>query len=164
MLSVRTPFFVQLFKGVTFFGNPATIIGMAIVVMCFLAYRRYWSYLAGFVVALGGAAASAYVLKEVVARARPGELIQTVAETGYSFPSGHATGSMAFYGFIAFILYRLYPRCQKSVFVVAALVILAIGFSRLYLGVHFPSDVIAGYLVGGLYVWAGILVVRKGEA
>jgi undecaprenyl-diphosphatase len=102
-----------------------------------------------------------FALKDLVRRARPDGLIPAIRETGFSFPSGHATGSMAFYGFTAFILCRLYPRYAKAVVTIAAVIILTIGMSRLYLGVHFPSDVVGGYLVGGLWLFIGIKAVQR---
>lgn len=163
LLGIRTPFGLQICNGITFFGNTATVILIAgIVGAILLLNKSYRPYIAGLVTTLAGAAGSAYVLKELVMRARPGGLIPYAAvETSYSFPSGHATASIALYGFIAFLLYKLYPRYKTGTIVVAVLIILSIGFSRLYLGLHFPSDVIAGYVVGGLWLWLGMWITNK---
>ena len=162
MLSLRTPFFLQAFNGVTWFGNTATVIGIAALIGIFCLYHTpYRRYLAGFVVTLGGAAATAYALKEIIGRARPGGLIPSAVESSFSFPSGHATLGVALYGFIAFILCRRYPERAKAIIVTAAIVILAIGFSRLYLGLHFPTDVIGGYLVGVLWLFFGIEITKR---
>jgi undecaprenyl-diphosphatase len=79
-------------------------------------------------------------------------------EHSFSFPSGHATIAVAFYGFLAFLAMRGTKRWEKSVNICFAgiAVVLLIGFSRLYLGVHYLSDVWAGYLVGALWLIAGI--------
>ncbi len=160
MLALRTPLMVRVSEIVTFFGEPTTIIGLAGVVGLALLYSpRGRSFVIGFVTTLAGAALTGFVLKDIVMRARPSGLIPAIRETGFSFPSGHATGSMAFYGFTAFILCRLYPRYAKAVIAAATVLVLSIGMSRLYLGVHFPSDVIAGYLVGGLWLAIGIRIV-----
>ena len=162
MLSVRTPSLTRAFEVITFFGEPTTIIGLAgLVGLALLSSSRGRSFIAGFVIALAGGGASGLALKYIVQRARPGGLLPAIAETGYSFPSGHAVGSMVFYGFIAFMLCRLYPRYAKVVVATATLVILIIGFSRLYLGVHFPSDVVAGYLLGGAWLLVGMRVVGR---
>jgi undecaprenyl-diphosphatase len=163
MLNIRTPFFLEVFKGITFFGSVTTILAIGGLVALYLAYKRYWPYLVGLAVTVGGAGISAFILKDIIARARPGGLIQAVAETSYSFPSGHATSSMALYGFIAFVLCKLYPERKRCVITAATLIILAIGFSRLYLGVHFPSDVLAGFALGGFWLWVGILSTKKSE-
>jgi undecaprenyl-diphosphatase len=162
MLSVRNPFLVQIFKRITFFGNTTTVIGIAVLIGAYLFFSKVLRpYLAGLFVTLGGAATSAYFLKEIVGRARPGGLISTAIESDFSFPSGHATASMALYGFTAYILCRLYPQHRRAVLGVATSLILLIGFSRLYLGLHFPTDVIVGYLVGGVWLWIGIKLVQK---
>ena len=162
LVSIRNPFFVQLFRDITFFGNTTTIIGLALIVgvyLLLLKERRV--YLAGLFASLAGAAGTTYVLKEVVGRLRPSGSIPTGIETDFSFPSGHATASMALYGFTAYVLCRLYPERTKTILSTATIIILLIGFSRLYLGLHFPTDVIAGYLVGGVWVWIGITLTNK---
>ena len=163
MLSIRTPFWVHVFNLVTFFGNTLTVIGIAGLIGAYMFFfkKEYRPYVAGLVTTLGGAAVCAYLLKEVVQRARPGGLIPAVTETSYSFPSGHATAAMALYGFFAFLLCRLYPEYKKGIVTIATLIVLAIGFSRLYLGVHYPSDVLAGFAVGGLWLWLGVWLTNK---
>lgn len=162
LLSMRHPLFVQLFRDITFFGNTMTVIGLVVLFGIFLLLaetRRV--YLVGLFASLAGAAGTTYVLKEVVGRLRPSGSIPTSIETDFSFPSGHATASMAFYGFTAYVLCRLYPQRAKTILTTATAVIFLIGFSRLYLGLHFPTDVIAGYLVGGVWVWIGIRMTDK---
>jgi|ERR1035437_978742 undecaprenyl-diphosphatase len=162
LVSIRNPFFVQLFRDITFFGNATTVIGLVVFFGIFLLWTKTRRvYLAGLFVSLAGATGTTYVLKEVVGRLRPSGSIPTSIETDFSFPSGHATASMAFYGFTAYILCRLYPLCAKAILSVATIVVLLIGFSRLYLGLHFPTDVIAGYVVGGVWVWIGIKMAQK---
>lgn len=160
MLAIRTPLMVRVFEVVTFFGEPTTIIGFAGVVGLALLYTpRGRAFVIGFVTTLAGAAASGFALKDIVMRARPSGLIPAIHETGFSFPSGHATGSMAFYGFTAFLLCRWYPRYTKAIVATTTVIVLAIGFSRLYLGAHFPSDIIGGYLLGGLWLAIGMRIV-----
>lgn len=164
LVSVRTPFWADVFRFITFFGNTTTVIAIAVIVSIFLLRSKISRmYIVGLGITLAGAAGFAYVLKEVVGRARPTGLIPLLTETSFSFPSGHATASAALYGFIAFILCKLYPHSKRLVLVGTTLIILCIGFSRLYLGVHFPTDVIAGYLVGALWLWIGIQVTKKWE-
>lgn len=113
------------------------------------------------------------VLKAVFRRARP-EIIDSGYTAGfYSFPSGHATVAVGFYGALALILaYRLRGPARWAVVVVGTLMVLAIGFSRLYLGVHYPTDVLAGFLaaplwlvsVGTVYVlWLSARKLRAAE-
>ncbi|MHB0865775.1 MAG: phosphatase PAP2 family protein [Minisyncoccota bacterium] len=161
LLSIRTPFFLHVFEGITFFGSVVAVTSIAVAVGIFLAVRKSSrGYFAGFMVTILGAAVSLGAMKEIVGRVRPGGLIPAFFEPGFSFPSGHATISVALYGFIAFLLLRHYPRYKRSIVIVTALVAMSIGFSRLYVGVHFPSDVIAGYALGGLWLLSGMGVVR----
>ena len=113
------------------------------------------------------------VLKSVFRRARP-EVIESGYTAGfYSFPSGHATIAVGFYGTLAFILaYHLRGVARWAVVALGCLIVLAVGFSRLYLGVHYPTDVLAGFLatpvwlvsVGGVYVfWLSVRGLRTAE-
>ena len=162
MLGIRSPFILSVFKGITLLGE-ATLVLILTALACVIIYRarELRAYAVGLAAAVLGAAVSVQMMKMVIDRARPGGLIQSVVDTSSSFPSWHATGSVAFYGFIAFLLCRRYPGKRGIVVAAAAALILLIGFSRLYLGVHFPSDVIAGYLVGGLWLLIGVAITNK---
>lgn len=101
------------------------------------------------------------VLKAVFQRSRP-ELFQTGYEAGfYSFPSGHATVAVGFYGMLALILaYQARGALRWIIGAAGVVLVILIGFSRLYLGVHYPTDVLAGYLSAPLWVvCVGILYV-----
>ena len=104
-------------------------------------------------------------LKELVARPRPDADLWLVQETGYGFPSGHAVFAVAFLGAMAWLvsgwsLLDERPVLRSAVRAALLLLALAVGFSRVYLGVHWPSDVIAGFLFGGLYL-AALVALRR---
>lgn len=162
LFNVRNPSLLKVFDLVTYLGNTAVVAGIGGLIaisLWFSKTRR--SYAIGLAAILAGAAVTGYVMKILVARARPGGLIPTAIETSFSFPSGHALASAALYGFIAFLLCKLYPEKKTVVVMTAIATVLIVGFSRLYLGVHFPSDVIAGYLLGGLWLLVGIEVTKR---
>jgi undecaprenyl-diphosphatase len=161
MLSIRSPFSTSVFKAITVLGETSLVV-IAAVVIGYLLWRSplLKASAAGLILAVTGAGISSYVLKQVVARVRPDGLLPAVLETSPSFPSGHATLAMALYGFTAYALCKRFPAKAPSILSAATLLILAIGASRLYLGVHFPSDVLAGYLLGGAWVWIGIRATR----
>lgn len=88
------------------------------------------------------------LLKHLFARARPDLFDEITRPASYSFPSGHSMESMAVYGAVAAVVASAHPRSRPFVIPAAALLIVAIGFSRVYLGVHWPFDVIAGFAAG----------------
>jgi undecaprenyl-diphosphatase len=136
-------------------GAPLTVLAMASCMAIFLLWKRRHYQLLLLVLAVPGGALLNVVIKQLVHRDRPffDDPIQTL--TSYSFPSGHAMGSTAFYGALAAImLWQVRDwRSRALVIAVTALLIALICFSRIYLGVHYLSDVTAGFLAG--LVWLG---------
>ncbi len=118
-----------------------------------LVIQKRWLEVKGLLICLLGGVALNELLKRLFERARP-DAFQVVEAAGYSFPSGHAMVSLCFYGMIAFLIARNIPlwRWRLVVMVSAALFILSIGISRIYLGVHYPSDVLAGYTAGTMWL------------
>jgi undecaprenyl-diphosphatase len=146
-----------------------------IVVAVFVFYRRGWRLSAVLlVVSTGGSVVLTTVLKGVFQRTRPELFDAGYQASFYSFPSGHATVAVGFYGMLTVILaYRMRGAARWAVAACGLLVVLLIGFSRLYLGVHYPTDVLAGYLsallwlvcVGGVYVlWLPVRGLRAAES
>lgn len=137
------------------YGYPFwTII---LVVLIALVVRRHWLEAVGFLVCLSGEAILNLGLKNVFERSRP-ELFQVVTEAGYSFPSGHAMMSMCLYGMAAFLIARHIRDWgwRLGVIIIAVALAVAIGVSRVYLGVHYPTDVVAGFFAGG--VWLAVCI------
>ncbi|MDO8742188.1 MAG: phosphatase PAP2 family protein [bacterium] len=162
IVTIRTPLLSHTFIWITHLGSIPFVAGIvAIAGILLVSSRKYWAYVVGFFVTLSGSVVSGYLLKELIARPRPGGIIPMLAETSGSFPSGHATIGIALYGFLAYLLYVLFPTQRPFIVVGATLLIALIGFSRLYLGVHFPTDVIAGYALGGIWLIIGVETVRK---
>jgi membrane-associated phospholipid phosphatase len=91
---------------------------------------------------------------------RPDLWRSPIKETSFSYPSGHALGSTILYGFLAYLLATRYPRFAWFIYVLAVLLIAVIGLSRLYLGVHWPTDIIGGYCIGFLWVMFCIAMLK----
>jgi undecaprenyl-diphosphatase len=144
----RTPLFTAIMKWITFFGNTGLIFVVLLAALTLLA-KRYLKQALWFLILAGSGGAANAILKMIIARPRPA-LAPLIKETDFSFPSGHAMDSLIVYGAIAYLLLQLMPefRYRALVIPMASLIITAIGFSRVYLGVHYPSDVLAGYLFG----------------
>lgn len=134
-------------------GEGPYFIFLIIVAYCLLLYEKKWLELTTLTICLSGGALLVVLLKNLFQRARP-DLFRVIAETGYSFPSGHALLSLCFYGIAAFLIIRNIStwRGRLAVATVAILFILAIGISRIYLGVHYPTDVVAGYAAGSMWL------------
>ncbi len=149
----------ELGRAVTWFGNNATLIGFVVVVALGLVLtRRYWAALR--VVAASGLGGLVVLgLKALFARERPTDPI--IEATGYSFPSGHAFASTVFYGMMVYLVWRLTERrwARALATVLGPLVVLAVGLSRVYLNVHYLSDVLAGWLSGTAWLVACLLVI-----
>ena len=165
LAAFRDPLGTYIFIGITELGGPFFLGGLALCLALFPALRSRYALAAGLVSSVAGAGAVTLLLKEIVERARPAEMYQAYLETGYSFPSGHATLAAAFYGFCMYLAVRTMPKGWSRTLVVTllGLLILGIGFSRLYLGVHYLSDVVAGFALGALCAWLGSLVAKRLE-
>ena len=102
------------------------------------------------------------ILKIVLKRPRPTEF-RIINETGYSFPSGHSMISMAFYGLLIYLIYKKIKNkyLKATLIIILLLLILAIGISRIYLGVHYVSDVIGGFLISISYLIVYIKLIKK---
>lgn len=136
------------------FGFSYGVIVFTTVSM--LVVFRRWIELQGLAFCLLGGAALNELLKQLFERARP-DAFHIVAASGFSFPSGHAMAALCFYGMVAFLVVRKRPwQWRMAGAVGAVLLIAAIGISRIYLGVHYPSDVVAGYAAG--VTWLGFSI------
>ena len=101
-------------------------------------------------------------LKNIVRRARPDEF-RIIEEAGYSFPSGHSMVSMAFYGLLIYLIYKKVNNkyLKNCLIILLSIIILLIGLSRIYLGVHYTSDVLAGFLLGLSYLIIFVSIINE---
>ena len=160
------PLGVEFAKAVSFLGSPAFIAAWGFVVAGLLLVRREYLLLGGWVIALAGGSMLDTALKRVFHRPRPTWDMPLLTARGWSFPSGHAMGSLVAYGMLAYLLVRRLdrPRRRLAIIACAALLVLLIGLSRMYLGVHYFSDVIGGYAAGVVWLAAcisGLEVERR---
>ncbi len=161
--SIRTEPLTQFFLLITQFGATQVVLVIALIALCFFLVRMR-TYALPFFLALVGNALTVALVKESIARARPSADLAVYLENLFSFPSGHSAIAVVAYGFIAYALARRARGMMRTLVipVLATLLIALIGVSRLYLGVHYLSDVIGGFLFGGVWLWAAILL-RKGD-
>lgn len=141
-----TLIFIQLF---TRLGSEIPTIVSVIAGLIFLR-RRYWKNLSLVLVGMGGGALLVALMKALFGRPRPvfANPIQILSD--FSFPSGHSFFAVAFYGLIAYFLVQRFksPLAHLLIYLAALVIVLLVGFTRIYLGVHFLSDVLGGYFAG----------------
>ncbi len=126
-------------------------IFVAAVVIAYISKRRFWPDGAAILFSTAGGGLLIGGLKRLFHRDRPDTLYYNL---GYSFPSGHAFFAVVIFGMLAYIFARdAWPNKRIVVWTIAIILILLVGFSRVYLGEHYPSDVLAGYLVGIPWLW-----------
>lgn len=148
-------------KGVTVLGNSVVVAAVAVLVTAVVVWRSgTWLPAVLGLIGAGGIGLVVVTAKTVVGRSRPASPFAVVSENGYSFPSGHATGTAAVALLCAWMLSRWvigsWPG-RVAVWSLAVGVTGAVGFSRVYLGVHYVSDVLAGWLLGA--AWAGAVML-----
>lgn len=134
---------------ITKLGDPIPLITLALIVAGWELYRRHYArslVMAASLIVMP----TFFLIKELIQRARP--VSDFVAQHGlhdYSFPSGHSAGSMAIYGMILVVAYsHLTGRIRIAIVAACTLIIILVGLTRVYLGAHFPSDVLGGWLLG----------------
>ena len=150
--SVTTPV-LQTFAVLTHFGDTATLTGLSVAVAIVLVVLgRFWLML-GWVAAVAGNGVVNTALKQMFARVRPLGLDGLTLADGFSFPSGHSSGSVVAYGMLAYLALRLLPfRWHLSALLLAMALAFTVGSSRIFLRVHFASDVIAGFASGAAWL------------
>ncbi len=146
----------KVMQEITALGSGTVILIMVMITSIFLWLTRHrYSAALLWIAVLGGFLLN-YLLKEVYERTRPDFFDWATHASHLSFPSGHAMNGVIAYGTMAYLVSRLEPdhRLRRFTWLVAVAIILLVGFSRPYLGVHYPTDVIAGWIIG--FTWAAI--------
>ncbi|MEG4443108.1 phosphatase PAP2 family protein [Microcoleus sp. AT9_B5] len=155
--SLHTPLGDRIMLGFTFLGEPNLLLVICVTLGIILLARNHRSEAATIAIAAGGAIGLNLLLKKLFARARPQLWERVVDVRFYSFPSGHAMISMVIYGLLGYFLGSRFPKQRWLIYSLTVVLVAAIGLSRLYLGVHWPTDVIAGYTAGLVWLIACIL-------
>jgi membrane-associated phospholipid phosphatase len=153
----RTSLLLAGFLWLTALGAKPAIVAACIATTGLLWVARLSALILPLWISFLGSEATSWSLKHLVGRARP-QFLEVASATSPSFPSGHSIAAMAVYGFLAFVLARHGPQGKLSIMAPLALaaLILLIGFSRIFLSVHFVSDVIGGFLIGGCWLLVAI--------
>ena len=154
-------FATPIAKFITNFGGAIFLIGIAVILFIVIKNKKIGI---SIITNLGIITILNQLLKRILQRPRPEEF-RIINESGYSFPSGHSMISMAFYGYLIYLIYKYVNNKYLKWFLITILGILIvnIGISRIYLGVHYTSDVLAGFLISISYLIVYISIVNKLE-
>mgnify|MGYP001568025071 CR=1 FL=1 len=157
IFTIADPFLTGVSLLITNIFSPLNIVICSLLFLAILAYRRKWYDSALLLLGVGGGTALEYLLKILIARPRP--IGGMILETGYSFPSAHATLALIFFSMLIYSFRKDIKNIfLRSTFIAAnILMILLVGLSRIYLNVHWTSDVIAGFSLG--LFWLTLLIL-----
>ena len=162
-----TPTGMAVCIAISHLGSPTALTLLGLTGALLLATLEEWIVLGGLIAAFAGAPLLDQWLKMVVHRPRPIYAAAVIHDPTWSFPSGHAMGALAGYGMLAYVVILLggpRSRARTAVVPAAAILVGLIGISRIYLGVHYLSDVVGGYAVGSVWLWLCIGTVQLGRS
>jgi len=152
---------IRTFALVTHLGDAWVLAVWCVLGAAVLTLRRRYALAIGFTLAIVGNGLLNSIIKHIFERVRPVHDQSIATATGWSFPSGHSSGSLVTYGIIAYVLVRVLPdRWRLAVIVAATLIAVTTAGSRVFLRVHFASDVLAGFALGTVWLVASILSIE----
>lgn len=146
----------------TYLGKSTVVLLSSVLLTIYLVIRRDWNALAYFIAAIVFASGAAFIFKDLIAFVRP--QVDIAPPTNFSFPSGHTLMAFVFWGFIAFLVaHRRQAWIKRLAYSIAACVIILVGLSRLYLNVHWFTDVLGSSLLGATILCLIVLFYRCRE-
>jgi len=161
VISTRSDWLTPIMKVITYMGNWQTITVICLILLAFRKTRLTY----GVPLSIGALFVSLANkgIKAIVMRPRPDQAMFLIEQGGWSFPSGHSITSMFFYGMAIWLIRRNVTdrRLADILTVLLAIPMILIGVSRVYLGVHYPTDVLAGWCLGVLVVVAMAEIIKR---
>ena len=155
---LRTPSINQFMLLITYLAKGEIIAIAVIFSLIILFLLRKWSYFNNLLIFVVGGELFVWIIKNIVERPRPPLTESLVIENSFSFPSGHSFIAIAFYGLITFFLFDTFKKKYLKILalILGFILVILIGISRIYLGAHWPSDVLASYASG--LAWLSIII------
>jgi membrane-associated phospholipid phosphatase len=154
-VSMRTDWLIFLMLIVTYLGNAIIVAILTTFSAVSFYIHKHSVRIFPLLVSVGGSTVTVYILKILINRPRPLAIIYPEFES--SFPSYHATAAIALYGFLLYTIWKFDRHILKKPFIIFLFILIAfIGISRLYLGEHYLSDVLAGYIIGFVWLFVSI--------
>jgi membrane-associated phospholipid phosphatase len=163
-----TPLGDRFFVIVSLCGSPVAMMILFVAVVAFLWKRNQPTLLTAWILSYVGGTVLDFAMKEIIRRPRPEFAVLFLHGNSWSFPSGHSMGSLIGFSMLAYTIIRVRPVTsavgQTAIWTGALVAIALVGYSRLYLAVHFLSDVVAGYTLGALWLavcFTGLQLVNR---
>lgn len=154
--SIRRDFLTTVLTAITYLGNWQSVTIICIIALVIPKTRIYYG------LPLAVTAISSTIVYKVVktffARPRPDISLHLIDQGGYSFPSGHSMTGLVFFGLIIWLCHKKF---KGPLPIILSLLIFLIGFSRIYLGVHYPTDVLAGWLLGAAFLTLVTIILSR---
>lgn len=150
----------EIFKIITFLGSTIFIVSLNVIIFFYFMFKKQYRY----TLFISNSLVSVIfnnIAKLIIQRPRPDNTIRLISETGYSFPSGHTMISVLFYGTIIYFLHRYRPKHYVLYTVLLIFLMVGIGVSRIYLGVHYASDVFGGYFLSSIIICISITIFQE---
>ncbi len=159
VVMLRSDSIVDILKYFTDFGDTKAMIAWTILAAAILFWKKHYIYSMGIALTIGVTELIAFIIKNSIGRHRPPEFMALVSESSPSFPSGHTIAAVSFYGFLMYFFYKKIQNkiLRNFLMMICSLIILLAGFTRIYLGAHWPSDTFASYAISG--TWLSIIIV-----
>lgn len=151
VFSFRHSFLDIFMSFMTRFGGKEIIFSVAFAVSFYLFIKKRYKFLGVLLASLATAGVAVEIMKKIFARERPDQIYALVSGDGFGFPSGHSTLALVFYGILVYFIFVSDNKLSHkiSALIIGVLLTVLVGCSRMYLGVHWPSDVLGGYILGG---------------
>lgn len=158
---IETDFLTIIMNLFSFIGSTKTVIFISfnLLLVIYKLYKK-WQEIFLFLIVLTGSTAINQLAKFLIKRERP--VSEFIIVTGFSYPSGHTMGAMSLYGIITFLLWRHVRTFSRRIILIlfSIVMIMIIAFSRIYLGVHYPSDIVGALLLSGIWLYLTIWIFQ----
>lgn len=152
----------SIFKIITDLGDTKAMIVWTIIVALIFFWKKKYIYSLSITLSIGISELISFIIKNTVERHRPPAFMALVTESSPSFPSGHTIAALSFFGFLIYFFNKKIENKSLRYLLnsICALIIILAGIIRIYLGAHWPSDVLASYILGGVWLW---IVIKHTE-
>mgnify|MGYP001202529281 CR=1 FL=1 len=156
-----TPLGIAIMKKITYFGSVYFFLPIGILILFIMIKKKNINGIILLLLSTLGSYGLNFLLKNMFIRTRPLKYF-LIEQSGYSFPSGHAMVSMTFYTTMFYLLVKNQKRnkIKGILWTINFIIVVLIGVSRMYLGVHWPTDILSGYLIGLIFACASIKLIK----